>query len=864
MSVRKKIILTTVCSCVLPILAVYAGTQATPKAFPSTAIVPPEQLLAQQLGWVMSPENNCGGYYVDQPFVFPVEVTKNNSVAITSNQTLFAQHGTSILEGKVTATREGQQITANKAFLYRDTNGKLSSMELMGNVHLREPNTVVVGKTGHYDFASKAKSLKHIFYRTSFNGKEISGPNVTPQETHSARKITSLTAWGRAYEFSQTEPKIYELSKGSFSTCPPINPAWRVKASRLVLNKNTGRGYATNARLLVKNIPVFYTPYLNFSIDKQRKTGFLWPVIGGSSSWGPYFLAPFYWNMAPNYDMTITPGLLTKRGLQLSDNFRYLSHLGSGKLQLSVLPSDKLFSEQQTSSKEKYGTNTNPMIQAELNRLLNDSTTRKSVIWRDDSRFNEHWSSHIDFNYAGDDYYYRDFGNSLNEVTENQLLQEADLNYKGQNWNFIGRLQNYQTLHPIQEVTETPIQNQYRRLPQLLLNMDYPDQSYGFEYFMLTEATHFDIRNNPGVSTNMPIGDRYNVQPGISLPLSTAGAYLNPRIQLAMTQYNLYQTAGTVTPTNKRRVVPIFDVASGLTFERDTNLFSQFFQQTFEPQAYYTYIPYRNQASIPTFDTTVNTLTYDQLFNYNRFSGIDRIGDANQVGAGMTSRLIEQDTGIEKARLGIGEIMYFSTREVTLCNNQAICTDYPDNKSNLQRFSPVSGLLKYNVSPSWNLNANSLWNPTTRQVDSSSVTLQYKPNEQHIVNLGFSFVRNGDIFTGIATNTASNNLKLTDFSFAWPVVSDISAVGRWSEDWNTYRFQNILYGLQYDTCCWAVRFVGGRAFTNLSAQNTPQYNTTYYIQFALKGLGDMGAGSGNATSMLSSITGYNTKFGQET
>lgn len=821
-----------------------------------------ENALTKQLGWVRSHDNNCGGYYFEPPFIYPVNINKHqeNYIEVTSNQTLFSQRGTSLLEGKVSLTRYSQQITANKAYLYRDpVTGKLSTMEMIGDVHLREPNTLVVGKRGRYNFQTKSKTLLEILYRTSLSGKEVIGPKVSDADIQKQRKITAMTAWGKAYEFSQTEPRIYELRRASFTTCPPTHPAWHVKASHIVLDKNTGRGYATHARIYVKSVPVFYIPYINFSIDRQRKTGFLWPTIGGSNTWGPYFLAPFYWDMAPNYDMTITPGLLSKRGVQLSDKIRYLGFRGEGSLNFSLLPGDKFFSEFQDASEEKYSGSTSPVIQSELNRLINASTTRKSFSWRDETRYDDHWSSHVDLNYAGDDYYLRDFGSNLNEITQNQLLQDAELYYKAENWNVTGRIQGYQTLHPIDEPA---VQNQYRRFPQIIFNGDYPDQAFGLEYFINNEVTHFDIRNTPGTDANLPIGNRINVQPGVSWPFYLPYFYINPRFQLALTNYNLYQTADTNAPGNKHRVIPILDVASGLSFIRDLPLFDHAFEQTLEPQLYYTYIPYRNQMSIPIFDTTVNTLTYDQLFNYNRFSGIDRIGDANQVGVGVTTRLIDQNSGLEKIRLGVGEILYFTNRRVTFCNDNS-CTDNPQNPSNHWRLSPISGLLNYNVNPSWSMSANAIWNPISKQLGNSTINLHYKPDEQRILNLGYGFARNGDVLNGINVNSSQNNLKLTDFSFSWPVISDISAVGRWSQNWNQQHLQNLLYGLQYDTCCWAVRFVGGRALTNLdpTENNKPQYNSEFYIQVALKGLGNIG--SGNPSGLLSSITGYNTQFGQE-
>ncbi len=183
-------------------------------------------------------------------------------------------------------------------------------------------------------------------------------------------------------------------------------------------------------------------------------------------------------------------------------------------------------------------------------------------------------------------------------------------------------MQTYQTMHPI---NEQEVQNQYRRFPQLLLSADYPDQAFGLEYFLQTEATHFDIRNTPGTLANQPVGNRFHLQPGVSLPLFWPYFYINPRAQLSITGYNLTQTFETQTPNSAKRTIPIFDMAIGAAFNRKITLFNHYFEQTLEPQVYYTYIPYRNQASIPKFDTTVNTLTYDQIFNYNRFSSIDRM-----------------------------------------------------------------------------------------------------------------------------------------------------------------------------------------------------------------------------------------------
>ncbi|MFZ2314499.1 MAG: LPS assembly protein LptD [Gammaproteobacteria bacterium] len=820
--------------------------------------------IAEQLGWVTHPGMTCDGYYLEQPFVYPVGVDKENFIEITGNQGFISMQQKTSLEGKVTITRYGQQITSNKAFLYRDpTTFKLTSAEMIGDVHLREPNTLVVGKQGRYYFDTKAKSLLDILYRMQVGTKQKAAEtDITPEQMQYGHKIKGLTAWGTAEEFAQTKPEIYELTKASYTTCPPLTSVWQVKASHILLNKETGRGYATHTRIYVKGIPVFYAPYINFPIDSRRKSGLLWPTAGVSNKFGPYVLAPFYWNMAPNYDMTITPGLLSKRGIQLNDKFRYLTESSNGFANVSVIPGDMMFSEYQSAVRDNpanadpYVGNTANITTAEINRLLGSSTTRRALTWRDESRFSDNWSSHVDVNYASDDYYLQDFGSSLNEITQNQLLQEGDLYYKSKHINFTGRMQSYQTMHP---VSESPVANQYRRWPQLILNADYPDQPLGLEYFINNEITHFEILSNPGVDILQPVGNRLNVQPGISRPVYLPYFFINPRAQIALTDYNLHQTTPSQTPNNIHRAVPIFDLASGLSMYRDYQLFHFSFQQTLEPQAYYAYIPYRNQSAIPNFDTTVNTLTYDQLFNYNRFTGIDRIGDTNQLSLGITTRLLDNETGLEKARFGVGDIIYFANRRVTTCNDPTVCTDNPDNPANHRRLSPISAVFDYHLNDHWTLGSNAIVNPITKQLDNGTLTFHFQPESQKIINFSYSFVRNGNYFSGINTNTSKNNLKLTDISAAWPIFHEFSAVGRVSEDWSTNRFQNLLYGVQYDSCCWAIRLVGGRAFTTL-INDVPQYNNQVYVQIALKGLGNIGS---DPTAILNNVNGYNSQFGQE-
>lgn len=399
-----------------------------------------------------------------------------------------------------------------------------------------------------------------------------------------------------------------------------------------------------------------------------------------------------------------------------------------------------------------------------------------------------------------------------------------------------------------------------------MINGDYPNEAGGLEYFVSSEFTNFNLHKVPGENTPPPIGGRAHLQPGIAYSIVRPYFYFNPRIQFAMTQYQLSQVASSYYK-RPSRTLPIIDLHSGLFFDRDVTLFHTAYRQTLEPQLYYTYVPYRNQDNIPIFDTVTNTLTYDQLFTYNRFSGLDRIADANQVSLGVTTRFIDQQSGLEKARAGIGQIYYFKNRQVTLCYNGNAAENIVDpnctpDPANYRNKSPLSGVFLYNLNANWSLKGNAIWNPFTNQFDNQTVSLHYQPDSKRIINLDYSYVRGGDILPGESVTDPAGNLSQTDVSVAWPISRDWSAVGRWRQNWNHHHFQDLLYGVQYDSCCWAIRFVAGRNFDGLTPNNTLKYNTQFFLQIALKGLGDIG--NNDPSHLLStSVAGYQSDFGQD-
>lgn len=823
-----------------------------------------QDVIAKKLGWTKA-DNRCGGFYYEAPFAYSEDLFKKNLVKITnSGPVLFAPHGTSILQGNVTATQEGQEVIANKAYIFRDPkSNKLLAIELLGNVHLREPETLVIAQRARMDYVKKSQSLHDILYRTTIYGKPHSRPGTPSNKAlQTPREVTHLSAWGEASEFSKTKPRVFEFLHATYSTCPPDATVWQIKASHIVLDKNTGRGTATHARLYIKKAMVFYSPYLNFAIDDRRQTGFLRPTFGTSGKFGPYAAAPFYWNIAPNYDYTLTPFFSGKRGWQYTNLFRYLTPSSYGRFDLSIAPNDKSFSHFQTKMQEKYKEDDTTTVIANLRRLQHAGSARGAVSWQDSTQFTPHWGASVDANYVSDDYFLRDYRTDISEVTQNQLLQTANVNYKSENWNFMTRVQKYQTLNPVDEVA--PFQTQYSRLPQFVIEADYPDQALGLNYFVMSDLTHFTIRETPGENLIMPVGNRLHAQPGISLPLNWPYLYVTPRVQFAMTKYELGHPFVNAS-SSLSRMLPIFDIGSGLYFDRDVTLFHTPLQQTLEPQLYYTYVPYRNQLDFPNFDTTLNTLTYDQLFAYNRFSGLDRFGDANQVAVGLTSRFLDRDTSTEKIRLGVGQIYYFSKRRVTICTaDTPSCPDSLTAEENKFPRSPISGVLSYVLTPGWTVTGNAIWNSFLNEMDNESITLTYSPKVDHVFTVGYTFARQGDVIYPTNLNDADNNLKQADLGFSWPLFRNWSALGHVTKSINRDYFQRVIFGLQYDSCCWAIRAMAGRTFVNIVSTNlSPQFTREFYIQFALRGLGNFGAGSGDTSKLVSTSTGVVSDFGRD-
>lgn len=699
---------------------------------------------------------------------------EQSPVDVKANDVQLLQRGTSVFSGDVDITRAGQQLSAERA-TYNRASGDITAS---GDVRLRDSEIIVDSEQAEWSMDKDEGRMLNAQYR-------IRQMHARGQASHLLRKGKATT----------------DLKNASYTTCPEGDNAWLLDADEVHLDHESGVGEAEDVVVRLKGVPVFYTPYINFPLNDERKSGFLPPSVGNSDETGFDLMTPYYWNIAPNMDATLTPRYMSDRGVMLGGQFRYLSEWGEGEVEANYLNSDKL---------RKDGDEINPNYQED----------RELFTWQHRSYLPNRWHALVDYNYVSDENYFEDFGSSLSLSSRTHLNRLVQTGYRGDVWDFTARLQGYQTLADVPE--------QYKRLPQLLLNGYLPDQALGMTYEFEGEYVEFD--HNDRVE-----GQRINFEPAVSMPMGTSAFFATPRLAFNHTRYNLKSDDLNQFDDDASRSLPIASFDTGLFFERELNIGKGNFLQTLEPRAFYLYIPERDQSDIPDFDTSLSTFNMIRLFSYDRFIGGDRIGDANQLSLAVTSRIINQETGDENLRLTLGQIRYFDDRNVTLPNGNEDSEPDSDMIAEAVAF----------INDEWSVSGEIQWDPGETQSNMSSVGLRYRGDEGGIFNISHRYRRDG------ADITRLEGLEQVDISAQMPVAERWQLFGRWYRSIDQGRTLEALAGVQYDSCCWATR-LAIRNYVNDAFDD--DRNLAIYFQVELKGLGAFGKKSDSL--LESSIRGY--------
>jgi LPS-assembly protein len=561
----------------------------------------------------------------------------------------------------------------------------------------------------------------------------------------------------------------------SYTTCDPGSKGWRFEAEHIDLDNAKGLGVARNARLHLGNVPVFYLPYVSFPTDDRRRSGFLYPIIGTGSNTGLDIRQPYYLNLAPNYDATITPRSLGRRGFMIGGEFRYLGEGFSGNIEADWLPNDDI-----------------------------RQRDRGSFRYRHVGQLDRNWQVRADLYRVSDDRYFEDLGDSLTSISTTLLESSTGIYGRGKGWTASALLRDFQLVDPLIDNAATP----FRQLPQVRFDALMPTGLSTLQAGLRSELVAFD-------HTVRAAGQRLDLYPYLRTPIERSWGFLRPEIGYRYTHYSLDQDL-SVDGKTPSRATPITSLDAGLLFERPARMFNRDLLQTLEPRLYYLRVPYREQDDLPLFDTQELSFSYAQLFRSNRFTGADRQMDANQLAAAISTRFFNADTGEERASATIGQIHYFDQQRVQL---------EPLAAPSVLEGSPYIADIQFNLTNRLSGGISTQWDGDNHNTQLSSVRGQYRFGREGVANLAYRFRR-----------TTGEPVEQIDATALIPVSERWRLVGRWNYSLTDRTSLEAFGGVQWESCCMAVRVLGRHYVRNREGEK----NNALYVEIELKGLGRFG------------------------
>ncbi len=638
-----------------------------------------------------------------------------------------------------------------------------------GNVRIEQNREILEGTALRYEMATDRGHMDQPRYTL------ISTAEGGPVDSNNFR-FGKTDGRGTAERLLFEGPGQYRIQTASYTTCEPGNDAWYLRANQLDIDRSRDVGVARDASIVFFDVPIFYSPYLTFSLHEQRKSGFLTPSYRTANTTGFEFTVPFYWNIAAEMDATLYPRYMTKRGLQLGGEFRYLNSGGRGEARAEMLAND------QQIDRDRWG------LFTKHQQMLGDS-----------------WNSLVNINRVSDGKYFTDLSTQVAVtsqvyLTNDLTLARSGLWGDGGTYNFSAFAQRWQTL---QADPLAPLVSPYNREPQVTLLAQRLTRWGDLDVLgSYTSFTHSSLVN----------GQRTVVNPAFSLPLQNAYAYVTPKISAHVTHYAIGNNNTSGLP-DATRSLPIVSLDSGLVFERDMEARGQKLIQTLEPKAYYVYIPYKDQSLLPNFDSSQQDINFATIFTENQFSGQDRINDANQLTLGVSTRFIDPSNGIERLRAAVAQRYYFQPQQVTLPGVPSRASD--SNASDL--LAAISG----NIAKNWTGDAGWQYNTDLQQTQKFNIAARYQPQAGKVVNLAY--------------RETVNTLQQVDLSTQWPIDGRWTAVGRWNFSLKDNRTLEALAGFEYNDRCWALRIAGHRFATT-----TNDASTSIFIQLELSGMSRIG------------------------
>lgn len=584
---------------------------------------------------------------------------------------------------------------------------------------------------------------------------------------------------GKAQRVEFQDRDHLRATRGTYTTCSVGQDDWYLQTSRLDIDRVSDVGVARNVTLWFKGVPILYTPWIDFPIEARRKSGLLGPVIGTTQTGGFEWTQPIYLNLAPNYDATLAPRWISRRGLLFNSEVRYLTSTMSGQLHDEYLDNDRITKD-----------------------------TRHGISFQHKQDFGGGLTGSLNLNRVSDDRYFVDLSDKIAVTSQTNLLREAQLNYSAQWWSAGLKTQRFQTLQdPLAPVTAP-----YARFPQLNVAAAMPN-ARGVDLGFSGEVVNFQHPTQVNAV-------RQSYYPSAQIPIETGYLTITPKAGLNYRRYHFTEQ----DRQGREVVLPIASLDVSMPLERETSLFGSDYVQTLDPRLYYLYIPFKNQNDLPLFDTAEADFSFGQIFSENQFSGGDRVNDANQLTAALSSRLLDAHTGEDLLRGTLAQRFYFKDQEVSL-NNQVRQSSRSD----------VLAALSGRLGQSWSMDSAFQYDVNNSEWRRANMALRYQPAPGKVVNLAYRYQR--------------DSLRTVDLSAQWPLGSKWTGLARWNYSLQDNALIEGLAGLEYNRGCWALRMVAHRFATT-----TQEDTTTFFMQLEFTGL--TGLGSNPLEVLRQSISGY--------
>ena len=626
-----------------------------------------------------------------------------------------------------------------------------------------------VSATGNVTYSDRQLSV-------SSDGLSVSSQTQTLNMQNTVYQLTGFVGHGAAEEIDISADDGISLKEVSFTTCPLGQEDWRLVASEISIEQGETMGEARHTRFYVGDVPVLYLPYFAFPVSNQRQSGLLFPLISSSTSTGIDYEQPYYWNIAPNYDMTISPRLMSNRGVQLKTEFRYLTESSQGNLFLEYLPNDT--------------------------KLASDDS-RYFYRYQHQGTLGDSWMVNADLNGISDNNYIVDLGSDFYNRSDTTINRTLGVEYFSNHVDFSLYVRDFDTIGDYEDI--------YRALPEAKIQLRQPLGD------MLALTVDSELAYFDNAQENNPTALRWHVAPTLSLPYQRYWGEMTAELTVMNTYYHQREIEDTLLEEEVNRTLTRGRLFSSLYLERNDNLLGNNMTVTLEPKIQYLYTSYEDQSNIGLYDTTALLNDVNGLFRGQEFTGLDRINDNNQITLGVTSRVID-DANREQFVVSLGQIFYLADTRITATTDD-------------RNRSALAAELDWRFDDNWFVHSTVQIATDNDKVERSSMVLEYRRDNESLVQMSHRFVR----------DLSGETIDQLGISASWPIAKNWHWVGRSYRDLERDRSIENYFGVQYESCCWAVRLVAQRSLSNrydaLGQQNTNEFDSSIGLQFIFKGIG---------------------------